>query len=102
MNATAAATELENIARDMNTAATTIYSRPSCQQCHATIRCFDKHALPYTVIDLAETPDAAEQIRDLGYAGIPVVVTADGTHWSGFRPDRVAALTNPPVLAHAV
>ena len=29
----------------------------------------------------------------LGYLAAPVVVVDDGTHWSGFRDTRIAALT---------
>ncbi len=49
----------------------TVYTKPACVQCTATYRALDKAGIEYDV---------------------PVVVAGDD-HWSGFRPDRIKALT---------
>lgn len=69
----------------------TVYSKPSCVQCTATYRALDSRGIGYRVIDLSEDDAALEQVTALGYRQVPVVV-AEGDHWAGFRPDRIAAL----------
>lgn len=76
----------------MTTSPVTVYSKPACVQCDATYRALDKHGIAYDVVDLTQDPTALELVRSLGYLQAPVVV-AGGTHWSGFRPDQITALT---------
>ena len=52
-----------------------MYSKPLCVQCDAT-----KHA------------DALAKVKSLGYVQAPVVITSQD-HWSGFRPDKIKAIT---------
>jgi len=78
----------------------TVYSKPSCVQCVATCRALDRAGLDYTIVDLTTDAEALDRVRALGHQQAPVVVAGD-QHWSGFRPDRVRALTEPQVLATA-
>ena len=68
----------------------TVYSKPACVQCTATQRALDKHGLVYEVIDLTGDQTALDRVVALGHQQAPVVV-ADDQHWSGFRPDLIAA-----------
>ena len=70
----------------------TVYSKPSCVQCNATYRALDKKGINYQVIDVTADDAAAEYVKGLGYMQAPVVVT-DDEHWSGFRPDKIEALS---------
>ncbi|WP_017430569.1 glutaredoxin-like protein NrdH [Vreelandella jeotgali] len=72
--------------------AITVYSAASCVQCKATYRELEKQGLSYTVINLDETPEARDDLVQLGHRQLPVV-TAGEVHWSGFRPDRIRELT---------
>jgi glutaredoxin-like protein NrdH len=76
----------------MSTNPVTVYSKPACVQCDATYLALDKHDITYDVVDLTQDPTALELVRSLGYLRAPVVVAGD-THWSGFRPDQITALT---------
>ena len=76
----------------MTTSPVTVYSKPACVQCDATYRALDKHGIAYDVVDLTQNPSALELVRSLGYLQAPVVI-AGNTHWSGFRPDQITALT---------
>lgn len=75
----------------------TVYGKPSgCVQCTATHKLLTKVGLregvDYIKIDVTDPANARDVafIRDeLGYSQVPVVVTAAGEHWSGFRPDRI-------------
>lgn len=71
----------------------TVYSKPACVQCDSTYRKMNKDGIIYRSIDVTKDQEAYEYItQDLGYQQVPVVVTEDGNHWSGFRPDEISAL----------
>jgi len=70
---------------------TTVYTQPACQPCIATKRALTKRGVEFREVDLTTDPDALETVRALGHTQAPVVVSGDA-HWSGFRPDRIAAL----------
>lgn len=72
----------------------TLYSKPNCPQCSMTARTLDRQGVAYEVIDVSQNPEAAAQVQAWGYRQVPVVHTGD-EHWSGFRPDRLAALGTP-------
>ena len=69
----------------------TVYTKPACVQCNATYRALDKAEIEYEKIDITTDPEAREYVLSLGYLQAPVVVAGD-SHWSGYRPDRIAAL----------
>lgn len=79
----------------------TVYSKPACVQCNATVRALDKKGIEYDVIDMSQDMDALERVRALGYMQAPVVMTG-ADHWSGFRPDKIAELENSNVAASTV
>lgn len=70
----------------------TVYTKPSCVQCNATYRALDKAGIEYTSIDITVDAEARDLVMALGYLQAPVVITENGDHWSGFRPDRLAEL----------
>lgn len=67
----------------------TLYSKPNCRQCSATVRKFDKDGVDYNYVDISEQPEAMQFIKDLGYLQAPVVYVDESTHWSGYRPDLI-------------
>lgn len=73
--------------------AVTVFTKPGCVQCNATYRALDKAGVLYESVDISQDPKALEEIRALGYMQAPVVRT-DDDHWSGFRPDKIAALAS--------
>lgn len=73
----------------------TIYTKPACVQCAATLRTLDRYGVPYRTVDTTADPDARDFVMALGYLSAPVVYVSAATHFSGFRPDRLAALATP-------
>jgi glutaredoxin-like protein NrdH len=71
----------------------TVYTLPSCVQCESTKKYLAKMDIPFKTVDLAEDEIAMDLVRSLGYQAAPVIVSGD-SHWSGFRPDKLDALTN--------
>lgn len=70
----------------------TLYTKPRCVQCDATKRALDKKGISYELIDIAEDMQALEYVKSLGYQQAPVVIT-DNDHWAGFRPDKIAMIS---------
>ena len=76
----------------------TVYTKPACVQCNATYRALDKKGIEYQSVDVTQDPEALARLKAMGYLQAPVVV-ADGDHWSGFRPDKIAALAQGAATA---
>ena len=71
--------------------AITVYTKPQCVQCGATIKALDKAGLKYTLVDITADAAARDYVMALGHLQAPVVVT-DTDHWAGYRPDRIKNL----------
>ncbi|MFV0493584.1 glutaredoxin-like protein NrdH [Mycobacterium sp.] len=76
----------------------TVYSKPACVQCVATHKALDKQGVTYQKVDITLDAEARDYVMALGYLQAPVVV-ADNAHWSGFRPDRIKALSEAAMSA---
>jgi glutaredoxin-like protein NrdH len=69
----------------------TIHTRNDCVQCHATKRAIESRGFTFELINLDLNPEAADDLRTLGYRQLPVVITEQES-WSGFRPDMINRL----------
>ena len=69
----------------------TVYSKPACIQCTATLRYLDNRGVEYNYIDLTEDEEARAHVEGLGYRQAPVVEWFE-EHWSGYRPDLIDAV----------
>lgn len=72
----------------------TVYSKPGCVQCTATIRALGRADLVFETIDVSADPGTLQRLHTRGYRQVPVIVTDSGEDWSGFRPDRINSLVN--------
>jgi len=70
----------------------TVYTLPACVQCDSTKRLLTRNSVEYQEIDLSKDADAMAMVRELGYSAAPIVMAGED-HWSGFRPDKLATLT---------
>ena len=71
----------------------TVYTKPICPQCKATLRKADQLGLDVEVVDVATDPGQAERLRAEGFTAMPVVKTGD-QQWTGYRPDRLQELAD--------
>lgn len=70
----------------------TVYTTPGCTQCRVTARSLTSAGVDFDLVDLTVDTDAYCYVTaELGYQSAPVVVLDDGSHWTGFRPDLIAA-----------
>jgi glutaredoxin-like protein NrdH len=72
--------------------AVTVYTLPSCVQCDSTKRLMQRNQIDYEEVDMSQDPVALEMVKTMGYTAAPVVVAGED-HWSGFRMDRIQALS---------
>lgn len=73
-------------------AAVTVYGQPGCVQCAATYRALDQVGVAFVRVDVSVDEIARQYVQALGHQQAPVVVTAAGEHWAGYRPDRLRDL----------
>lgn len=78
----------------------TIYTRNDCVQCHATKRAMENRGLTFEMVNVDQTPEAADTLRAMGFRQLPVVIAGE-EKWSGFRPDLINRLPAAPRVASA-
>jgi glutaredoxin-like protein NrdH len=71
----------------------TVYTKPACPQCRATLRALARAGLDYETIDISTDTQGRDFVMSLGHLLAPVVIAGD-RHWSGFRPDHIADLAH--------
>lgn len=69
----------------------TLYTKTACVQCTATKRALDQAGVQYDLVDIGEDQAARDMVVGMGHREAPVVIAGED-HWSGFRPDKIAAL----------
>jgi len=71
----------------------TVYSKPGCMQCRMTKKHLDRIKATYNVVDITEDDKAFNHVvNELKERSMPVVETSDGTHFTGFRKERLEEL----------
>lgn len=68
-----------------------VYGKPGCQGCKATVKKLEQLELPFEYADITKNEVAHQEVKNLGYSQLPVVVSPAG-HWSGYSPDRLKDL----------
>ncbi len=73
----------------------TVYSSPGfCGMCLATKRALDSAGIAYTEVDLATVSQDQINTWKATLGQHAPIVTTPTDSWSGFRPDRIAALAS--------
>lgn len=70
----------------------TVLSKSACVQCDMTKRELRKRGVEFEEKRMDLDESLLAQAKELGYLQAPVVILPDGTHWSGFRPDKIQEL----------
>ena len=69
-----------------------VYTQENCQPCRLTKQALGRAALEFTEISLSDVPEMISEFQAEGLLQAPVVDTGE-ERWSGFRPDKIRALT---------
>lgn len=67
----------------------TLLSKSNCSSCKMTKRVLTEREIPFEERMMDQDDSALALAKELGYLQAPVVLTATGEHWSGFRPDLI-------------
>lgn len=70
----------------------TVYTKPNCMQCKMTQKFLKEHDIDFEVKS-TENEAYREEVIDMGYQSLPVVVT-DDDQWSGLRMDKLHGLVD--------
>ena len=70
----------------------TVYGKPDCYGCKATVRQLTKDGIPHQYLDVTVNEIASAEVKNLGFTSLPVVVPSTGKPWTGYSPDRLKAL----------
>ena len=69
-----------------------VYSKPNCMQCDFTKKHLDRMGLEYHAFDVTTDQEALDEVRQMGFHGLPVVVAEGMAPWVGYRPDELDKL----------
>lgn len=69
----------------------TVYTKNSCPFCDRTKEFLDELGVEYDVRNIEEDDSNFQEVIDLGYQQVPVVVT-DTDSWSGHNPSLLMQL----------
>lgn len=70
----------------------TVFTKDNCAPCMFTKRLLTDKGLEFIEEPVDKNPEALARIKELGYLQVPVVLTSEGEHWSGLRPDLIKNL----------
>ncbi|GEQ33576.1 glutaredoxin-like protein NrdH [Marinilactibacillus psychrotolerans] len=69
-----------------------VYSKPNCMQCNFTKKYLEDKGISYEVKDIVENEAAIEEVKNLGFSSLPVVIAEGLEAFNGFRPDMLNQL----------
>lgn len=69
-----------------------LYSKPNCMQCNFTKQFFEDNNISYELKDVSLSEEALEEVKNMGFQSLPVVVIDNQKPFSGFRPDLLESL----------
>ena len=68
-----------------------VYSKTACGKCVFTKKWLESKGIPYEEKRTDLDEDARNEVIEMGYQELPVVVAGD-EHWSGYQPEKLEEL----------
>ncbi|MGX7347831.1 glutaredoxin-like protein NrdH [Aerococcus vaginalis] len=69
-----------------------VYSKPGCMQCNFTKKFLTDNNIDFVDSDVTASEEALNEVKEMGFQSLPVVVTDDIEPFFGFRPDLLQQL----------
>lgn len=69
-----------------------VYSKPNCMQCAFTKKFLTENGLQFEERDVFESEKFKDEVVELGFTSLPVVVADGHEPFSGYRPDKLDEL----------
>lgn len=66
-----------------------VYSKDDCMQCQFTKSFLTGNQVPFETVNLTEQPERADEVREMGFQTLPVVVIEGEEPFFGFRPEKL-------------
>ncbi|SFH65160.1 glutaredoxin-like protein NrdH [Pisciglobus halotolerans] len=76
----------------MATKSVVVYSKPNCMQCNFTKKYLDDKGIAYESKDIMASQEALEEVQELGFSSVPVILAEGLDAFNGFRPDLLDQL----------
>ena len=76
----------------MEKATVIVYSKPNCMQCQFTKKYLESKGISYEVKDIEQNDKAIDEVKQLGFSSLPVVIAEGLEAFNGFRPDMLNRL----------
>ena len=73
----------------INDTMVTIYSKPDCMQCKFTKNWLEKHEIEYLELDCTKDTNYIDEVREMGFQTLPVIVIDRHEAFYGFNPDKL-------------
>lgn len=70
----------------------TVYSKQNCMQCNFTKRFLNEHNIPFQTKDVEEDQEALQEVKELGFSSLPVILAKGQKAFHGFHPDKLKQL----------
>jgi glutaredoxin-like protein NrdH len=67
-----------------------VYSRSHCLECNVLKRFLNDYKIPYEERDCSKNPAYLEEVKKMGFLGVPVTVV-HGRAIEGLQPDAILA-----------
>ncbi|MFB5068300.1 MAG: glutaredoxin-like protein NrdH [Aerococcus sanguinicola] len=67
----------------------TIYTKDHCMQCRFTKKWLDEHGVEYSLKNVDADPTLTEELQQLGFRAVPVVVAEGYEPFYGFQPQTL-------------
>lgn len=67
-----------------------VYSRPHCLECNVLKRFLNDYKIKYEERDCSKNPAYLEEVKEMGFLGVPVTVV-HGKAIQGLQPDAILA-----------
>jgi glutaredoxin-like protein NrdH len=67
-----------------------VYTKPHCIECNVLKRFLNDYKIKYEVRDCASNPAYLDEVKRMGYLGVPVTVVG-GKAIQGLKPDEILA-----------
>lgn len=64
-----------------------VFGKKDCQGCKLTTKMLDSFGVDYEYRDVDDSQEDLDLLTSLGYRQLPVVMSSNDEHFSGFRPD---------------
>lgn len=72
----------------------TVYSKDGCMQCNFTKSFLEENDIPFESVNITQEPERADEVREMGFQTVPVIVIEGEKPFFGFRPELLESLVS--------